>query len=430
MASIGDLAAPKQQALTFRIIFASGIGNIVEWYNFLLYAYLAVVISQLFFPELALKRALVLSFLLFAVGFLARPIGAFGFGLLGDLWGRQKTLLASQALMTLASLGICFLPTYATAGIYAPILLALLRLLQGISVGGEHTTALTYIAEMAPVKQRGLWVSVIPAATAFGILLSSLTIYGGLMLFDSARLLAWGWRVCFCTGFLISLFGLWLRWRLPESRRFLELKQDAVKRQTGFKLLDRHYCKQIFWVMGLVVSQAFFYQLFYIWNPSFFQIFLHLSMSTALLLNGGNMLVFTLAIILGGALSDHFRRRPVLTLMSSALLVAVLWFYSIWVHLAVLWLLLGLSIISIIFGIYLGAVSVVFAEVFPARIRVFLLSLVFNFPFAIVGGFTPAFLSLALDRVGMVGISLAGALIAVLALVCSFGVDDLAGQKI
>lgn len=188
-----------------KAVCAGGIGNIVEWYSFMVYAYLTPQIATVFFPEEHPQKARILSLLIFAVGFLARPLSAVLYGYIGDYWGRRKALLSSQYLMAISTLLLSILPTYATWGPLAAILLTVLRIIQGFSIAGEYTTSLCYFAEVSPLSQRGLWVSSISASTAVGILFSAIVVFIFTNILTSLQLLIWGWRLCFFGGFVLSL---------------------------------------------------------------------------------------------------------------------------------------------------------------------------------------------------------------------------------
>jgi MFS transporter, MHS family, proline/betaine transporter len=179
------------------IIIGGAIGNLTEWYNFLLYGYLAAVISQLFFPAHNKLLSLSLTFTIFALGFLVRPLGGLLFGWIGDTYGRQRALVISLIMMTVPTFLIGCLPTYATMGIASPLLLCIFRIFQGFSAGGEHTGSAVYIAEYAPAGHRTLWVSTVPVSAALGVLISSMSALLIMHSFTHEQLLAWGWRTVF-----------------------------------------------------------------------------------------------------------------------------------------------------------------------------------------------------------------------------------------
>lgn len=220
----------KSTSSIFFTVIGSGLGNVVEWYSFLAYAYLTPVLSKLFFPDVSEKKSIIYVFLIFAIGFLARPFGAVFFGYLGDKVGRRKTLIISQLLMAIPSLLICFIPTHEQIGFSAAILLSILRFVQGFSIAGEYTTSLCYISEMSPKKRRRLYTSTVPSSTAIGILISSFMTLGIIHYFESANTLySYGWRVSFFIGFLLNSLVIFIRLMLKESEAYTRQKKELGK---------------------------------------------------------------------------------------------------------------------------------------------------------------------------------------------------------
>lgn len=394
--NIANPTTPKKINLPLAV-FGSCVGNVVEWYNFMIYGYLAITIAKVFFPNSSAAHGLILTFLLFAIGFLARPIGAFIFGVLGDHIGRQKTLLFSQIFMSIPTLAIAFLPTYQQIGIAAPWLLALCRLLQGISIAGEYTTSLCYLYEMAPAQYKSRYISMIPASTAFGILLSSLITYFVVSIMPEADMNSWGWRLIFFSGFICCVISIIVRLFLPETLIFLaNLEKRTHKSLFVFFLTEWNLSlfKNIFITVILCITYAYLYQLLYIWLPVFLTSKLHVAYNTALLLNTLAMIFFMTSIYFGGFLTDKLGEKVVLlfSLLSMAL-YSYIFFHAMLIH-HTLDQEFGLVIlISIFFGIFVASSSTFFSEVFPSIIRSTILSISYNIPFAIVGGLTPAFLT-------------------------------------
>ena len=205
------------------IIVGGTIGNLTEWYNFLLYGYLASIISQLFFPLNNRLLSLTLTFTVFALSFFVRPFGGILFGWIGDTYGRQRALIISLIMMTIPTFLIGCLPTYNKIGITSPILLCVLRICQGLSAGGEHTGSAIYVAEYAPQKYRTLWVSTVPTSAALGILISSLASLLIVNSFTNEQLLLWGWRTGYWAGTLLCIVSIFLRIKLPETPYFKKI---------------------------------------------------------------------------------------------------------------------------------------------------------------------------------------------------------------
>ncbi|APJ02900.1 MFS transporter [Silvanigrella aquatica] len=382
----------------FLTVLGSGLGNVVEWYSFLAYAYLTPVLSKLFFPDVAEKQSIIYMFLIFAIGFLARPVGAVFFGYLGDKIGRRKTLVWSQTLMAIPSLLICFIPTHEQIGFYAAIILSILRFIQGFSIAGEYTTSLCYIAEVSPKKRRGLYVSTVPSSTAIGILISSFITLGIIHYFEENNALyTYGWRVSFFIGFLLNVVVILIRLFLKESSVYTEKKKELGK--INFKkfmslVFKKDVLKKVGIVVLLVIGYSYFYQLIYIWNPSYLETYLKKTSEFSLSINGFAMIIFALCILLGGFLSDYFGRKKIIMITSVLITISfapLFYFFSQGIDDNYIYLYLIL--LSILFGIYVGSSSTMFSEIFDTKIRAKALSLAYNIPYAIVGGLTPAMLS-------------------------------------
>src|SRR5271155_3609329 len=210
-----------------RAITAGTIGNVLEWYDFGVYGYLVPTISALFFPAGDPTVSLLLTFAVFGVGFVMRPVGSIVFGIYGDRYGRRKALSAVVFVMALATFAIGLLPTYAQVGIAAPILLVVVRLFQGLSTGGEFGGSSAYIVEYAPQHRRGFFGSFQLVGVASGFLLGSLTAALLNSMLSQADRLAWGWRLPFLFGITVGLVGVYLRWRLDDTPKYTELEETG-----------------------------------------------------------------------------------------------------------------------------------------------------------------------------------------------------------
>jgi MFS family permease len=210
-----------------RILFASSLGTLFEWYDFYLYGTLAVFFGQLFFPPGNERAALLASLATFGAGFGVRPLGAIVFGRIGDLVGRKYTFLVTLLTMGLSTALIGFLPTYATLGMGAPILLVSLRLIQGLALGGEYGGAATYVAEHVPDEKRGYYTSYIQTTATLGFFVSLAVIGATRVYFGAEGFRSFGWRVPFLASFLLLVVSLYIRLKMRESPLFTKLKQSG-----------------------------------------------------------------------------------------------------------------------------------------------------------------------------------------------------------
>lgn len=297
------------------IIVASSLGTVFEWYDFFVYGTLAALLGRLFFPSDNPTAGLLLSLATFGAGFGVRPIGALVFGVLGDRIGRKHTFLATITLMGLATALVGFLPTYATAGIWAPVLLVGLRLLQGLALGGEYGGAAIYVAEHAPKGRRGFFTSFIQASVVGGFLLSLIVTLGATALVGKANFAVWGWRIPFVVSLLLLAISLYIRLKLRESPVFTAMKakgttSDHPLRETfGSRANVRLLLVSLFGIAaGLTV----------IWYTAQFSTLLFLQQTAlvddtyAKLLCGVIALLSAPFFVLAGHLSDRWGRRPLI----------------------------------------------------------------------------------------------------------------------
>ena len=214
------------QQETRKVIFASSLGTVFEWYDFFLYGALAAVISKQFFAGVNDTTAFIFALMAFAAGFIVRPFGALVFGRLGDMIGRKYTFLATIVLMGVATFCVGLLPTYASIGIAAPIILVVLRMLQGLALGGEYGGAATYVAEHAPMGKRGLHTSWIQSTATLGLLLSLLVVLA-CRYFTGDQFEVWGWRIPFLLSIVLLGISTWIRLSLHESPAFVKMKGEG-----------------------------------------------------------------------------------------------------------------------------------------------------------------------------------------------------------
>jgi MFS family permease len=210
-----------------RVIFASSLGTIFEWYDFYLYGTLAVVIGKQFFSNLDSGSQVVFSLLAFAAGFIVRPLGAIFFGRLGDMIGRKYTFLVTILIMGLSTFVVGLLPSYAEIGIAAPVILVGLRLMQGLALGGEYGGAATYVAEHSPQDRRGEYTAWVQTTATLGLFLSLLVILGTRTWIGEEAFAEWGWRVPFLLSFALLGISVWIRLSMNESPAFKKMKEDG-----------------------------------------------------------------------------------------------------------------------------------------------------------------------------------------------------------
>lgn len=373
-----------------KIILVGLIGNVMEWYDFAVYGYFATVIGKLFFPASDPVVSLIASFGAFAAGFLVRPLGGLVFGRIGDKVGRRRAMILSVIAMAVPTMLMGFLPTYAAVGIAAPLLIIGLRIVQGLSVGGEYTSSLIFLVEHAPENRRafsavwGAW------GASAGVLMGSGVGWSMNWLLDDAEIVAWGWRVPFLLGGLIALTGYWIRNSLHVD---IPVGQSANPVRDIFTQYRRPVLRVALLNIGLGVA---FYTVF-IYAVSYIKNIDHLSEGIALRLNTWAMLFLLLVLPLAAWLSDRFGRKRVLGVATALLAAgAVPLFQMIHSEDAAV-IFLGELSFTLIVGLFSGGIAATNVELMPAPVRCTGLAFAYNASIGIFGGSTPMMAAWLID---------------------------------
>ncbi|HSY94174.1 MAG TPA: MFS transporter [Steroidobacteraceae bacterium] len=319
-----DLAAPQDAWL---VIGASSLGTVFEWYDFYLYGLLAVIISAQFFSGVNDTTGFIFALAAFAAGFAVRPFGALVFGRLGDLVGRKYTFLVTMSIMGGATFAVGLLPNYATAGVAAPVMLVLLRLLQGLALGGEYGGAATYVAEHAPQGKRGLYTSWIQTTATLGLFAALLVVIGTRTLVGEDAFKAWGWRIPFLVSVILLAVSLWIRMQLSESPVFLKMKgtgttskaplTEAFARWGNLKIV-------LICLLGAVMGQAVVWYTGQFYALFFLERMLRVDGATTNILTAIALVLATPGFIFFGWLSDKIGRKPII--MAGCLLAMLTYF--------------------------------------------------------------------------------------------------------
>lgn len=379
-------------------IFGGSIGNLVEWYDWYSYSAFALYFSPVFFPDSNPTAQLLNTAGIFAVGFLMRPIGGWLFGSIADKYGRKKSMALSVLIMAIGSLIIGLTPGHRQIGIAAPLLLLLARLIQGLSTGGEYGTSATYLSEMATRNRRGFYSS-FQYVTLIGGQLLALGIQLVLQnwLLTSAQLHAWGWRIPFFIGAILSFIALYLRRHIDETAAFKAKKEEEEK--TGISALLK-YPRELLTVVGLTLGGTIAFYTFSTYMQKFLVNTVHLSKEKSTLLSFASLFIFALLQPLFGLLSDRIGRKPLLiafgilgTLCTYPILTAL----SAATSTLLIFFLMVMALI-IVSG-YTSINAIVKAELFPAHIRALGVGLPYALTVAIFGG-TAEYIALWFKNIG------------------------------
>jgi MFS family permease len=380
------------------VIFAASLGTLFEWYDFYLYGSLAVFFGTLFFPPGHETAALLASLATFGAGFGVRPLGALVFGHLGDLVGRKYTFLVTMVTMGVATASIGLLPTYGTWGLFATALLVLLRLLQGLALGGEYGGAATYVAEHVPDEKRGFYTAFIQTTATLGFFLSMGVIGFTRSTLGEEEFKSWGWRVPFLLSFILLGVSVYIRLRMAESPLFSRLKRSGKSAVNPLKESFTNWFNLRYVLLalfGAAAGQGVVWYTGQFYALTFMQAVLKLDWQTSYTLMSIALLLTTPLFIVFGALSDRIGRKPI---MLGGCLLAVLTYVPIYMGMhhfggggnvsfvpMVLLLVLQMVYVTMVYG----PIAAFLVELFPTRIRYTSMSLPYHLGNGWFGGFLP-----------------------------------------
>jgi MFS transporter, MHS family, proline/betaine transporter len=379
---------------TRSVIAAGLIGNVLEWYDFAIYGYFASAIGRHFFPHEDPVAQLLSAFGVFALGYLMRPVGGALIGHIGDRFGRRAALTFSVAAMAIPTFLIGLLPGYATLGLLAPVLLTLLRMVQGLSVGGEYTSSMVFLVEHAQEGRRGLMGALTSCGACGGILLGSAVGAGFAASMSDAALEAWGWRIPFLLGLVVGIAGYFLRRHLaevtPPGHRerlpIIETLQDHWRTVLGFA--------------GLSVFNAVAFYISFVYLVSWMQLADGIAPSRALEVNSISMAVLLPVMIATGLLTDRYGRKPFLLFACALGVVGALPVFWLLNHPSVAYAQIGQLGLVLMVGIYCGVQPSIMVEAAPPPLRCTAVALGYNICLGVIGGLTPLAATWLVERTG------------------------------
>lgn len=372
-----------------KAVGASAIGNAVEWFDYGIYAYGVTYISVALFPEG--EDAVAFALLGFALSFLIRPLGGLFWGPLGDKIGRKRVLAATILLMAGSTFLVGLLPTYATIGIWAPILLYTLRMLQGFSAGGEYGGAATFMAEYSPDRRRGFWGSFLEVGTLAGLSCGALLMLGLITILGEADMQSWGWRLPFLIAGPLGLIGMYLRSRVSDTPVFEELEdKHEVEASLGseFKDLFVGYWPQILKLFGLVIALNVVNYTLLSYMPTYLAGSIGLNETEVLVVPIIGMLIMMLILPAVGALSDVVGRKPMWIASLVGLAVLAVPMYKLMAT-SLAGAIIGFLVLGLLYTPQLATISATFPAMFPAPVRFAGLAISYNVATSMFGGTAP-----------------------------------------
>lgn len=367
-------------------VFGAAIGNLIEWFDYASYGYLATIIAVVFFAPGNEKAALLGTFGVFAVSFIARPIGGIVWGHYGDKLGRKRILTLTIIMMSLATFAIGLIPSYASIGIAAPLLLLLCRIVQGFSASGEYAGASLFIAEYAPKSRRGLLVSMVPASTAAGLLLGALTAILLQYNLTQDALHSWGWRIPFLVSGPLGLIALYIRQKLEDTPVFKEMEHEET--QTPVFMSVRQNWKQILVAFGIICLNAVGFYTILSYMPTYLVNELGFDSMKAILTTIISLTTYVILLPLVGTLADRVGRKPVLIGASILFMLFAYPAFSL-LSLGGMYAVLAQILLGAILAGNDGVLATFLSEMFPTSVRYTCFGLSFNMGNAIFGGTAP-----------------------------------------
>lgn len=386
MANVGQVAAVSAEtaeASHRKLVLAGIAGNVLEWYDFSVYGFFAVAIGRNFFPSKNASTSLIAAFGVFGAGFLMRPVGALLFGYLGDKRGRETALTWSVLAMAIPTFMIGLLPGYAQIGIAASIAMVMLRLIQGLSVGGEFTTSVVFMVERGAAHRRGLMGACGSFGAYAGVMLGSAvgTLVTLILPHDAVH--AWGWRLPFLAGITIGIAGFYIRREIRASAGLHEISPPPMG-----QILKLHW-RTILQVAAFKALNAVGFYLMFVYATTYLTRVMHIPKSRALEIDTISMAAVLVVLPAAGVLSDRIGRKPLLIAASIGVILFAWPLFRLMQHQVFAIMLLGQLGIAFMVGVFDGVAPAVSAEVFPRRVRCSGVAISHNLCMALLGGTAP-----------------------------------------
>ncbi len=390
-----------------KVILSCVAGSALEWYDFAIYGFFASIIGKLFFPSGDEFQQLIASFGAFASGLIARPIGAVMFGYIGDIFGRKKALVISIYMMAVPTALMGLLPTYEQIGIWAGIVLTLIRILQGLALGGGFTGTIVFLYEHSSPERKSTYSAWAPFSLVSGFILGAIVATCMDKMLDTQQLEMFGWRIPFILSFFGTFVARYVRDKLEDPKEFTELQKEEKnegEKKSLLRNLFRNHWKGLTMVTITDVLTACGYFLIAIFFTTYFETIINLGRHHAFIIQTVNMVFFALSILLGGWLADRIGKRLQMLIATLSLAAMAYPFFTVMSACTVISAFLGQLGIIFLFSMYYGPIPATICSMFPTKVRLVGVSIAHNFAMAAFGAYAPTLATYLIKWTGNVAI--------------------------
>jgi MHS family proline/betaine transporter-like MFS transporter len=379
-------------------ILISSLGNTIEWFDFGLFIFMAPILGAKFFPQASASNATIEALIVFAAGFLFRPLGGIFFGYFGDTRGRAKTLRVSILIITISTALVGFIPSYEEIGLTAPILFILLRLIQGVSIGGEYSGIIIYLAESAPRNKRGFTTSFAAIGANLGFLLATVTLMLLHLFFKEKVIADWAWRLPFLLIGIPGSLIIYYRFKLSETPAYSQLKKNHRLESIPFIAAIKFAPYQLLKILGLTCMGTTFYFVFFAYMPTYLEHYIGFSLANALIIESFILIIMLFTVPLAGMCGDYFTRKKMLIITSIAIIFLVLPCFYLLHFKSIILALLSLGTATILSSLEQGNTLTAIVENCPENVRYSGIAFSYNLGNALFGGGTPLVVTLLTEK--------------------------------